>query len=265
MSRFNLRLGRAVSRVLSVVAVAALAAASSVVVPAQEALPPARTLIDRHVKAIGGRDAVLAHSSMRITGTVSFPANGISGSLEAFAAKPDKALVKLNIVGIGEAAEGFDGTVAWSQSPMTGPMLAQGKELEQKKFDADFYGELRQEDRYKSTTTVEKTTWEGRPSYKVKLVRHDGSEEFEYYDVENGFRTGREFTRDMVMGQVKIQQTASDYQKFGDLLHPATTKVNVMSVQQVLTIVTVEYDKVDPAVFELPAAIKALMKAPAGK
>jgi hypothetical protein len=33
-----------------------------------------------------------------------------------------------------------------------------------------------------------------------------------------------------------------------------------MGAQVVMTITAVEYDKVDPAVFELPAAIKALVK-----
>ncbi len=265
MSTFDVRLGRALPRSLFVAALAALTVATSAVVPAQEAVPPARAILDRHVTAIGGRDALLAHTSMRLVGTVAFPANGISGSLEAFAAKPNKVLVRLNIAGIGEALEGFDGTVAWSLSPMTGPMLSQGKELEQKKFDADFYGELRQPERYKSATTVEKTTWEGRPAYKISLVRHDGSEEFEYYDVENGFRTGREFTRDAMVGPLKVKQVSTDYRKFGDLMHATTSTVNVMSVQQVITISSVEYDKVDPAVFELPAAIKALVKAPAGQ
>lgn len=259
------RLGRALPRSFFVAALAGAMVVPALALRAQESLPPARTIIERHVTEMGGRAAVLAHSSMRMTGTISFPGAGISGSLEAFAAKPDKALVKMNIGGIGEAAEGFDGTVAWSLSPMTGPMLSQGKELEQKKFDADFYGELRQADRYASVTTVEKTTWEARPSYKVKLVRHDGGEEFEYYDVESGFRTGREFTRETMMGQVKIQQISADYKKFGDLMHPATTKVSAMNIQQVITIVSVEYDKVDPAVFELPAAIKTLVKPPAGK
>lgn len=259
------RLGRALPRSLFVAAVAAFTLSSPAAVPAQESLPPARTVVDRHVAAIGGRKAVLAHTSMRVVGTVSFPANGISGSLEAFAAKPNKAVVKMNIAGIGEAVEGFDGTVAWSMNPMTGPMLAQGKELDQKKFDADFYGELRGADRYKSMTTVENAAWQGRPSYKIRLVRHDGTEEFEYYDVENGFRTGREFTRDMAMGTLKIVQLNADYKKFGDLHHPVTTKVTVMGVEQVLTVTSIEYDNVNPAVFELPAAIKALLKPPAGR
>lgn len=265
MSSNRVRPGRALPRALFLAATAGLSFAAVMSVPAQEALPPARTIIDRHIAAIGGREAVMARTSMRVVGTVSFPANGISGNLEAFAAKPNKALVKMNIAGIGEALEGFDGTVGWTLSPMTGPMLAQGKELEQKKFDADFYGELRQPERYKSTTTVEKTTWNGRPVHKVRLERLDGSEEFEYYDVENGLRIGREFSRESMMGTLKVQQTSSDYRKFGDLMLATTSKITAMNVEQVITITSVEYDKVDPAVFELPAAIKALAKPPADR
>ena len=265
MSTFDFRLGRALPRSLSVAAIAALTVAASALVPAQEALPPARTILDRHVAAIGGRDALMGHSSVRMVGELSIPAAGISGSLEVFAAKPNKLLVKSNIPGVGEVLEGFDGTVAWSVNPMTGPTVASGKELEQKKFDADFYGELRPQDRYKSTTTVEKTTWEGRPAYKISLVRPDGSEEFEYHDVENGFRIGREITRETPAGSLKVKQTSADYRKFGNLMHPTRATVDVMNIQQLITISSVEYDKVDPAVFELPAAIKGLVKIPAGQ
>lgn len=254
------RPGRALPVAIAAIAVAVFAVASGAGLPAQDALPPARKIIDRHIEAIGGRAAILAHSSMHLTGTMSMPANGVSGTLEGFAAKPNKTLVRIDVTGIGEISEGVNGDVAWTISPMTGPMLAQGKELEQRKRDADFYAELRPADQFKSITTVEKTTWDARPAYKVRLVRLDGSEELEYYDVEKGVRIGREFSRDTMMSLVKVSQTTTDYRKFGDLLHAAAVKNNTLGVEQVFTISLVEYDKVDPAVFEPPAAIKALIK-----
>src|SRR5262245_22122332 len=53
-------------------------------------LPSAREIIDRHVKEVGGRQAILAQSSMHTMGTVSLPAAGISGKMEAFHAKPNR-------------------------------------------------------------------------------------------------------------------------------------------------------------------------------
>jgi hypothetical protein len=228
---------------------------------AQEGLPSAESLVARYIKAIGGREAVLRHTSTRVAGTVAAPSSGMTGSFEAFAAKPDKVLLKITLDGMGDSLEGFDGRVAWTTSALTGPMLAQGKELEQKKFDADYYAELRSSERYKSMKTLEKTTWEGRPSYKVSLVAHDGSEEIEYYDVETGFKTGKVVTREMMMmGPVPLTTVASDYRKFGDIMHAATMKQIAMGSQIIMTITSVEYDKVDPAVFDLPTAIRALVK-----
>jgi hypothetical protein len=62
------------------------------------------------------------------------------------------------------------------------------------------------------------------------------------------------------MGAVTATQIQADYKKFGDMLVPTTLKQNAMGVEQVFTFTTFEYDKVDPVVFQPPAAVKALIK-----
>ena len=96
--------------------------------PAEADLPPAKSIIDRHIEAVGGRDAIKAHNSVAVKGSMAMPASGMTGTMEIFAARPNKRLTKMTLAGIGEISEGFDGTVAWSVSPMTGPMLATGDE-----------------------------------------------------------------------------------------------------------------------------------------
>src|SRR5262249_15359964 len=147
--------------------------------PAAAKLPDAREIVDRHLKAIGGREAVLAHKSMHATGTLSVPSSGMSGPVAVYRAAPDRVLVQASIASIGEVLDGFDGTHAWSISPMTGPTLKSGKELEQTKLDADFYSELRDPKKY-TMTTIEKTTFDGRDCYKVRVQRTDGSEDFDF-------------------------------------------------------------------------------------
>jgi len=223
-------------------------------------LPSARSIIDRHVRAIGGRKAILSHTSLHATGTMTVAGSGITGVLHVYGAKPNKSLVKIGLGGIGELLEGFDGTTGWTLNPVTGPMLAQGKELEEKKFDADFYSDLHESGRYVSMKTVEKTTFGGRPCYKLSLVRKSGGEDFDYYDVETGLKAGATGTRESAMGPLSLTQASSDYRKFGDLLMPTTMKQTAMGVEQVLTITTVEFDNVPPSMFEPPAQIKALLK-----
>jgi hypothetical protein len=225
------------------------------------ALPDAREIINRHIKAIGGREAILAHKSLHAKGTLSIPASGISGPIELFGATgPDRMVVKTTVPGIGEIIEGFDGSHAWSVSPLTGPLLKVGKELSQTKLDADFYSELRDPKKYPMAKTLEKTTFDGRPCYKVAMTRIDGSEDIDFYDVATGLRAGSINTRESQMGTLTLTSTEGGYKKFGKLLHATAVTQKVMGVEQVISLASVEYDKVDPSAFAPPAAIKALIK-----
>jgi zinc protease len=224
-------------------------------------LPSARSIIDRHIEAIGGRKALAARTSHRVQGTMEMPANGISAKLELLAARPNKTLLRLTIPGVGEVAEGFDGTRGWSVSPMTGPMLSTGVELEERKHAADFDSELREDSRYEYLKTVDKTTFEGRPVYKIALKRKGGTtEDIEYYDVETGLRAGTEATRNSPMGAVSVVAIQTDYKKFGDIMFPTTIKQKMMGMEQIMTLTSIEHDVVDPTVFEMPPAVKALVK-----
>jgi hypothetical protein len=224
-------------------------------------LPDAREIINRHIKAIGGREAILAHKSMHATGMLSVPASGITGPMEIFGAtNPDRVVVKTTVTGIGDIAEGFDGSHAWSMSPMTGPMLKVGKELTQTKLDADFYSELRDPKKYPAVKTIEKTTFDGRPCYKVSVKRIDGIEDFDFYDVASGLRAGSINTRESPMGTLTMTSIEGGYKKFGKLSQATTVTQQVMGVEQKITLSTVEYDNVEASAFEPPAAIKALIK-----
>jgi hypothetical protein len=229
--------------------------------PAAAALPDGREIINRHLKEIGGREALLRHKSMHVTGTLGVPAQGISGPIEIFsAANPDRLSVKATVPGIGEIIEGFDGSHAWSLSPMTGPMLKVDKELQQTKLDAGFYDELRDPAKYLTVKTVEKTTFEGRPCYKVALGRIDGVEDMDFYDAATGLHAGSIKTRDSSMGSMTVTTVVGGYKKFGDMLVATTQTQKVMGIEQKITITTVEYDNVNPSAFAPPDAIKALIK-----
>jgi hypothetical protein len=225
------------------------------------ALPDAREIINRHIKAIGGRQVILSHTSMHATGTLSVPSSGMSGDMEIFAAaNPNRLFVRTTVKDIGEIAEGFDGSHAWSVTPMTGPMLKVGKDLQQTKLDADFYGDLRDPKIYPEVKTIEKTTFDSRSCYKVSLKRIDGVEDFEYYDVATGLRAGSIHTRETVMGTMTISTVESGYRKFGNMTQATTLTQQVMGVEQRITLLTLEFDKVPASALEPPAAVKALIK-----
>ena len=141
--------------------------------------------------------------------------------------------------------EGFDGSHGWSMSPMTGPMLKVGKELSQTKLDADFYSELRDPKSYPEVKTIEKTTFDGRPCYKVSLKRIDGVEDFDFYDVATGLRAGSINTRETPNGVLTMTSIEGNYKKFGTLTQAMSVTQQVMGIEQKITLSTVEYDNVD--------------------
>lgn len=224
------------------------------------ALPEARDVIERHIKAIGGREVLMAQSSRRVSGTISMPSNGMTGSFETFEAKPNKAVMRMTLAGIGEISEGFDGEIAWSVSPVTGPTLLEGRQLEEKKLDTDFYGDLHMDRRYASMRTVERVEFDGRPCYKIQLVRRDGGEDVQFYDVATGLRAGSIVNRETPLGSMTATIVEADYKRFGKVLYPTKLTNTAMNVQQILTVMNVQFDSVDPAAFEPPAVIKALIK-----
>ena len=228
-------------------------------VAAAPALPGARTIVDRHIKAIGGRAAVLARKSMHATGTMSVAASGISGPVEIYGLAPNRQLMKASVSGIGEITEGFDGVHAWSINPMTGPTLKTGKELEQTKLDADFYAELRDSKKY-TLKTIGKETFDGRECYKISVKHADGTEDFDFYDTATGLRAGGIATRETQMGTMTVSTTEGGYKKFGKVTQATVMTQKMMGVEQTITFDTVDFGAVKPSVFDPPAAIKALIK-----
>ncbi len=248
-------------RFWSLVAIAVLAAGSAAAgQPATSELPPAPALIERFVAAIGGRDAVLRHKTRRQVGTLTLPAQGVSGELEILAAAPDLVRLRVKLAGIGEIEQGFDGRVAWLVNPMTGPMVLDGRARAHMQMDADFYEELHRADRFAALETLERTTFEGTPAYKVRLVRPTGEVDLEFFAVDSGLLLGSVVSRTTPMGEVETTTVLSDYREFGGVRLPTRIRQRVMNVEQVLTIAHVEFDTLDRTAFAPPPAIAALVK-----
>jgi hypothetical protein len=224
--------------------------------PAQ-ALPDAKTLMEKHNEASGGRAALDKHTSMKQTATVTLPQ--FTASVEIFRAKPDKFLSKTNLGAMGEVLEGFDGKVGWNSNPM-GAQLAEGEMLDIMKGNADFFANFEDHARYTKAETVELTQFEGRPCFKVRLTRGTRNAT-EYFDVLTGLRAGL-VVENQVGGSV-IESTTifSEYTDFGGLKLPKriVSRANTGSGATIV-FTGIEFDKVDPNVFELPASVKALLK-----
>lgn len=224
------------------------------------ALPAARELVARYVAAIGGRDALMRHSSIRSTGTFEMPAAGVKGQMVLVQAKPSKMALTMIVPGMGEIVTAYDGTAGWAVNPMQGPRLLEGKELDQMREEAGFANVLRSSESIRAMETVEKTEMGGHPCYKVKVTYKSGRESHDCYSPETGLLIGMNSKQDSPMGSVEVVTLMSDWKEFGGLKSATRLRQQMLGQEQIMTLHTIEFDGAsDAAAFEPPAAIKTLL------
>ena len=244
-----MRVGRALTAI-------ALLPALSQSVQAQ-GLPVAKDLIAKWAKETNA-EAWKAHKSSRMKAAFDLPAMGMSATMEVVNIYPGITASKIDLPGMGELRQGFDGTVAWSVNPMQGPSILSGAPLEAAKEDNDPSNYSRISPAIVSSETMEKTTLGGQECYKVKHTWKSGKASFVCFGVADGMITWSQAKAVTAMGEVETTTTFAAYKDWGGVKRATTTTIDQMGQQIVITVQGYEWDNVDPKEVELPAEIKAL-------
>lgn len=252
-----------VNRMSSLVAMLLLTLAAPL--QAQEAaakadLPSASSIIDRFVEAIGGEQAVRNQGARQGRGTLTIASQGISGAVEAFSAPPNRSLMRIDLAGIGVVRTGYDGNVGWVIHPALGPIVMDGRMLEQMQQQSDMLSALHPEKYIASAETLERTEFAGRSCYKVKITTRSGEEYVEFFDVETGLLTGSIRSQASPMGEIETTSILGDYRAVGDVLVPMKLTQRLLGMEQVFEMTELAPAELDDAVFELPPEIQALLE-----
>jgi hypothetical protein len=255
-SRFGFPLALLAAAALGFFTPAVLAAESA----AKEKLPSATEILQRYAKAIGGEEAFMKHKSQHSKGSVQMQAQGLTGKMDVYAMRPNKLLIKMNLAGIGELNTAYDGTNGWLHSALTGAMLLEGKMLEQVAAQADFDQSLHRPQDYKTMEVLGVEEFNGEECYKLKLAHKTGFESTEYFSKKDGLQKGFTATQESPLGAITATTVVSEYKKFGDLFLPSKVSQKAAGIETVMTIDTIEFDKVDPSMFEPPAEVKAKLE-----
>ena len=242
--------------------IARAALSAALIAPAilgAQALPDAKSLMAKHNAAIGGRAALDKYSTVHLTAIATIAAMGMDASMELYRSKPNKLVQKVVLGPVGEILTGFDGTVGWSTNPMQGAQLLTGEALASLKNQADFFANLQDPTVYTTAQTVDLTDFEGKKCYKVKVAR-EGRDGFEYFDLTTGLLAGFTGTLSTPQGPIESTTVFVEYGEWGGLKLPKKIEQRGGPAGTVITFSAVEFDKVDSAIFDLPAAVKALIK-----
>jgi len=235
-------------------------------------LPSARAVVDRFVEKAKLRATLDKHASAHITAEFELVGMGIEGELKLYASKPDKLYTELSLGPVGEVRQGHVDGVAWRIHPMLGTGLLEGMEQVQFLQQADWDNLLKTPERFESMETVARETFGGLDCHVVEFVTKTpkGADakataklrtHREYYSVETGLLVGVVATAASPMGETKTVSHISDYKEFGGSLTATRTTVEAAGQKYEIRFTGVEYDKVDPKVFDLPKPIQALVEA----
>ena len=117
-------------------------------------LPTPQEVIDRFIEVTGGMEAYKAHRYRTSKGYFEMPAMGMRGAMVVHQAQPNLMVASIDIPGMGSMKTGYNGTTGWSTNPMQGPMIMEGKQLDQIKREADFFGSVDILKNFKEARTV---------------------------------------------------------------------------------------------------------------
>jgi hypothetical protein len=93
---------------------------------------------------------------------------------------------------------------------------------------------------------------------KVRLTWQSGRNTYDCYSEETGLIVGTIASQESNMGTIEAITLMDDYKEFGGMLMPTRMTIQIMGMEQIITLHEVHFDVVDDAVFVAPAEIQAI-------
>jgi outer membrane lipoprotein-sorting protein len=237
-----------------IVLLAGLAAAVAQTTP-QAALPSVDQVLDKYVKAIGGKAALEKLTSRVSKGTFEMDQLPGPAAEEIDAKAPNKQYMITDLSGFGQARRGFNGAVGWEDNPQTGMRDITGPELEALKRDSDFYAAIKLRDLFPKIMVKGKESVNGHDAYVVEATPPDGAAETMYFDADSGLlvRTVRE--AEGPNGNATLDVTFDDYREVDSVKLPFTMHISLGEFAFVIKLSEVKHNlPIDDAKFDKPTS-----------
>ena len=219
-------------------------------------LPSGREVVERHVEAIGGRDALVKLASRHLWASYDIPGERVRGTIELFTARPNKRLLRVTPSGESAAVTGFDGEIGWRKDPGKPPVAIRGRELAQLRDDAAYDFDLHEPRDFAALQNLGVVTWEGRERYRLKVTSTSGREWTEFFDVATGLFAGSESRRETDKGQVTLKTVVAAYGTYDGVKLPSRLSLRSGGVEQIVKLMSVRHNNVKQSMFVAPSGLK---------
>ncbi len=187
--------------------------------PVKPTYPAADEIISKYIQALGGEEAIRKVTNRSITAALVIP-TGPGGTSEAqargeiYAKAPN---LRLTIANTGKATteDGFDGTVAWTESAkgVVNPAAQLAQPVYQR--SADFFEPLNIKKEYTKleVSSIEKVN--DHDAYAVVGTLPDNTTETLYFDTQTGLLLRKITTLPTVVGRSPFEVEYDDYRDTG--------------------------------------------------
>lgn len=218
--------------------------------------PTVSQVVERFLRAVGGRAAWLKIKTQYAEGTIEVPATGNKGRFKAYLKAPTKSLVIMKFAS-GEFRVGFDGQRSWSQGQAGGAQYDPPAKETASKRDHDFYKYLNFKQHFPNAKVTGVEEVEGQKAYVVEAMPVDEKlPERLYFNIVSGLLVRRDTSREAGEGKETIDiQYYDDYRVVDGIKVAFGQRI----IQGDVTIVTRDTEVrnnlvMDDAIFNLPTS-----------
>lgn len=226
--------------------------------PPQADLPSVDEILQRHIAALGGEEALRRHRHRTLIGTLRIPKLEIQGSLRILASAPDLFLMEADLGEHGVNRTGYNGSTGWTTDEINGPVLLKEAGLAELRRQADFYADLNVRNHYKRIELVGTTKFHEIAAYELKMVDSSDKDVFAYFSIDSGLQVGLKGMPESSNGSVPAETLFADYEHFDGVRLPTRYETHFRDIVQHITITRVEHDVIDEEAFAVPPAVQAL-------
>ena len=238
----------------------AISCVLSIATPARGAQesPTVDSVLERYVKASGGKSALEKITSRTIKGKLENQMIPGGAEWRFYAKAPDKQLVEVEIPGLGKSEDAFDGQVAWSKNPV-GMRVKTGDELAKAKRDSQFMRELHFKTIFPNLVAKGADKVDGEDANVLEFKAAGESKETFFFGQSSGLLLRQDSEFSTSQGKVISKAVFSDYRLVDGVNFPHAIKGTLSMAGQelefTLKITEVQHNiKMEDSKFSKPAA-----------
>ncbi len=219
------------------------------------ALPTVDAILDNHVKAVGGKEAIEKITSRSMKGSFDLEAMGVTGApVEMFAKAPNKSAMRIDVPTFGVVNRIFDGATGWESNPMSGLRELSGVELAQTKRGSDFYMDINIKKHYTKMEVKGKEKAGSYETYVIEATPAEGSPEKLYFDINTGLLVRHDLEAETPQGKMLGETYMDDYKVVDGVKIPHTMKHVNPAISWVIKFTEIKNNvEIDGAKFNKPS------------